>query len=162
MSFLFEKCERGCCHRLYRTNEERWDYTSAIAIFRIQQGSQEANCILGGIVRSTERGAVDSDSATSTSSHPYKEEPLKDSSGSTPSDLELVARIKLALKVDEHLIESRYGIEVLEGHAVLLGVVISEDEKLAVERAAKGIKEVTNIKNFLLQVEQGYGKLLSR
>src|SRR5262249_5747051 len=67
---------------------------------------------------------------------PMKEEPLKDSSGSTLSDLELVAAIKIALKVDERLVESRYGIEVLEGHAVLLGVVISADEKLAVERAA--------------------------
>jgi osmotically-inducible protein OsmY len=73
-----------------------------------------------------------------------------------------VARIKLALKVEEHLIESRYGIEVLNGHAVLLGVVLSEDEKLAVERAAKGVEGMTSIKNFLLHVEQGYGKLLSR
>src|SRR5262245_17478179 len=93
---------------------------------------------------------------------PIKKEPLKDSSGSTPYDLELVAQIKLALKVDEHLTESRYGIEVLDGHAVLLGVVISEDEKLAVERAAKGVKGVKDIKSFLLQVEEGYGKTLSR
>src|SRR5262249_50308272 len=81
---------------------------------------------------------------------PIKGEPSKDSSGSTLSDLELVAQIKLALKVDERLIESRYGIEVLDGHAVLLGVVISEDEKLAVEHAAEGVKGVTDTKNFLL------------
>ena len=92
---------------------------------------------------------------------PIKKEPLKDSSSASPSDLELVARIKVALKVDEHLVEPRYSIEVLEGHAVLLGVVISEEEKLAVKRAAEGVKGVTGIKDFLLQVEEGYGKRLS-
>ncbi|HKE61982.1 MAG TPA: BON domain-containing protein, partial [Nitrospira sp.] len=93
---------------------------------------------------------------------PIKGEPPKDSSGSTLSDLELVGKIKLALKVDEHLVESRYGVEVLDGHVVLLGVVISDDEKLAVTRAAEGVTGVTGTKTYLLQVEQGYGKRLTR
>ena len=93
---------------------------------------------------------------------PIKGEPPKDSSSSTLSDLELVGKIKLALKVDEHLVESRYGVEVLDGHAVLLGVVISDDEKLAVTRAAEGVTGVTGTKNYLLQVERGYGKRLTR
>jgi osmotically-inducible protein OsmY len=53
-------------------------------------------------------------------------------------------------------------VEVLDGQAVLLGVVSGRDERLSAEQATKGVKEVKGITNWLLLPEQEYMSIRSR
>lgn len=81
--------------------------------------------------------------------------PVKPADDSKTSDLELKGEVKGAIALDRSLVVSRYTIEVLDGQVVLLGVVMTEDEREAVARVAGGVSGVKGVENYLLVVEPG-------
>ena len=80
----------------------------------------------------------------------------------TASDLTVKAEIASALALAAGVVTSRVNVEVLDGQAVLLGVVSGSDERFSAEQAANGVKEVRGITNWLLLPEQGYMSIRSR
>lgn len=82
--------------------------------------------------------------------------PVKPAESTTESDLTTKGEVKAAIALDPSLVSSRYTIEVLGGEAVLLGVVMSDDERAGVEKAAGGVGSVTGVKNFLVVVEPSF------
>ena len=67
----------------------------------------------------------------------------------------------LALVLVAGVVPSRVNVEVLDGQAVLLGVVSGHDERRNAEQAAKGVKEVKGIINWLLLPEKEYMSIRS-
>jgi osmotically-inducible protein OsmY len=94
---------------------------------------------------------------------PVKEASPNDSTvPNAASDLTVKAEIKSALALTAGVVPSRVNVEVLDGQAVLLGVVSGRDERLSAEQATKGVKEVKGITNWLLLPEQEYMSIRSR
>ena len=85
--------------------------------------------------------------------------PVKPAASTTEDDVTTKTEVKAAIALDPSLVSSRYTIEVLDGQVVLLGVVMSEEERQGVEKAAAGVGSVKGVTNFLLIVEQGYESL---
>lgn len=78
------------------------------------------------------------------------------------ADVEKVGEIKAAIAADRDLVVTRYDVNVVDGQAVLLGVVASAEESAAVEAAARSVDGVTGVTNFLLLVEEPYAALRPR
>jgi osmotically-inducible protein OsmY len=85
--------------------------------------------------------------------------PVRPATDSTAADLELKGEIKAAIGLHPPLVVSRYTVEVLDGHVVLLGVVESEEERDSVARVAAGVSGVVEVQDFLLVVEPGFESL---
>ena len=74
-------------------------------------------------------------------------------------DLRLQAEVKAAIGIDRDERLTRVDIDVLAGHAVLLGVVSSPEAIDAVAATAGGVPGITGVTNFLLLPEAGYERL---
>jgi osmotically-inducible protein OsmY len=85
--------------------------------------------------------------------------PLRPPESTTESDLELKGEVKGEIAVTPSLVSSRYTIEVLDGRVVLLGVVLSDAERVEVEQVARGGGGVKDVDNLLLVVEEPYAAL---
>jgi osmotically-inducible protein OsmY len=94
---------------------------------------------------------------------PVKQPAAKDNTeGSTASDVTLKTQIKAALALEPEVVTSRVNIEVLDGQAVLLGVVSGDNERLQAERAAAGVDGVKGLTNWLLLPESKYQTIRPR
>lgn len=85
--------------------------------------------------------------------------PIRPAESTTESDFTLKGEIKTRIALDRSLVASRYTVEVLNGEVVLLGVVMSEEEREDVEDVVEDTSGVTGVKNFLLVVEPAYGSV---
>ncbi|MCK6553965.1 BON domain-containing protein [Candidatus Binatia bacterium] len=77
-------------------------------------------------------------------------------------DVEKAAEIKAAIAGAGDLVVTRYDVSVVDGHAVLLGVVGSAEESAGVETAALSVDGIGGVTNFLLPVEGPYAALRPR
>lgn len=94
---------------------------------------------------------------------PVKKASPNDSTvSSTASDLTVKAEIASALALAAGVVTSRVNVEMLDGQVVLLGVVSGNEERLSAEQAAKGVKEVKGITNWLLLPEPQYMSIRSK
>ena len=71
------------------------------------------------------------------------------------SDLELKTELKGKLSLDPAL-TTRVDLEMVDGHAVLLGVVPSQQAVQSAGTIARGTGGVAGVTNFLLVPEEGY------
>jgi osmotically-inducible protein OsmY len=74
-------------------------------------------------------------------------------------DLRLQGEVKAAVGIDRNERLTRVDIDVLGGHAVLLGVVSSQEAVTAVADTAGRVPGITGVTNFLLLPEAGYERL---
>jgi len=72
------------------------------------------------------------------------------------SDVSLKAQVVSALALEPKVVKSRVHAEVLDGRAVLLGVVSGEEERHHAETAAAGVEGIKAVTNWLLLPEEGY------
>lgn len=94
---------------------------------------------------------------------PVKNSSTNDSNVSgTASELAIKAEIESALALAAGVVRSRVNVEVVDGQVVLLGVVSGNEERLSAEQAARGVKEVMGITNWLLLPEPEYMSIRSR
>jgi hyperosmotically inducible protein len=85
--------------------------------------------------------------------------PDRPARSSTADDVATKANVKAALAAHRDIGMTRVDIEVLDGHAVLLGVVGSEEARESAVTAAAGVSGVKGVTNFLLLPEPGYESL---
>jgi len=85
--------------------------------------------------------------------------PVSPPQSTTESDFTLKGEVKTRVALDRSLVSARYTIEVLNAEVVLLGVVMSEEEREQVEDVVDGTGGVTGVKNFLLVVEEPYASI---
>lgn len=85
--------------------------------------------------------------------------PVRPATDSAGADLELKTAIRASIVATPGLVSERYTIIPLDGVVVLLGVVMSEDERGSVEQIARSTSGVRDVKDFLLVVEQPYAAL---
>jgi osmotically-inducible protein OsmY len=74
-------------------------------------------------------------------------------------DLRLQGEVKAAIGIDRDERMTRVDVDVLAGHALLLGVVSSPEAVAAVAETAGGVPGITGVTNFLLLPEAGYERL---
>jgi len=87
---------------------------------------------------------------------PRKESARNDSApATTTSETSVKTKIKSALALTPEVV-SRVHVEVLDNHAVLLGVVSGSKEKNCAATAAALVDEVKDVTNWLLLPEKGY------
>jgi osmotically-inducible protein OsmY len=84
--------------------------------------------------------------------------PARRSAGRTASDAALKAELKGRLSLDPTL-TTRVDLQVIDGHAVLLGVVPSQEAVQSAGTIAQGTGGITGVTNFLLVPEEGYERL---
>ena len=84
--------------------------------------------------------------------------PGKRSLSRSASDAELKAELKGRLALDPAL-TTRVDLEVIDGHAVLLGVVPSQEAAQSAGTIAQGTGGITGVTNFLLVPEEGYERV---
>jgi osmotically-inducible protein OsmY len=77
------------------------------------------------------------------------------SAAQTASDAALKAELKGRLSLDPAL-TTRVDLEVIDGHAVLLGVVPSQEAVQSAGTIAQGMGGITGVTTFLLVPEEGY------
>ncbi len=75
------------------------------------------------------------------------------------SDLATTAEVKAAIAATPGEVVLRIDVDVLAGHAVLLGVVSSEAAVAEAAAAAQRVSGVTGVTNFLILPEAGYESL---
>ena len=80
------------------------------------------------------------------------------SAAQTASDAALKAELKGRLSLDPAL-TTRVDLEVIDGHAVLLGVVPSQEAVQSAGTIAQGMGGITGVTNFLLVPEEGSERL---
>jgi osmotically-inducible protein OsmY len=80
------------------------------------------------------------------------------SAARTASDAALKAELKGRLSLDPAL-TTRVALEVIDGHAVLLGVVPSQEAVQSAGTIAQGMGGITGVTNFLLVPEEGSERL---
>ena len=85
--------------------------------------------------------------------------PVRPATDSASSDLELKTAIRAEIVAAPALVSERYTVVALDGVVVLLGVVMSEEERSSVEQIARSASGVEDVKDFLLVVEQPYAAL---
>lgn len=85
--------------------------------------------------------------------------PDRPTTSSTTADVATKANVKAALAPHPEIGVTHVDIEVLDGHAVLLGVVGSEKARESAVAAAAGASGVKGVTNFLLLPEPGYESL---
>jgi len=82
--------------------------------------------------------------------------PDRPTTSSTVDDVATKANVKAALVPHPEIGVTHVDIEVLDGHAVLLGVVGSEEARESAVTVATGVSGVKAVTNFLLLPEPGY------
>lgn len=82
--------------------------------------------------------------------------PDRPATSSTVDDVATKAKVKEAFVPHREIGVTRVNIEVLDGHAVLLGVVGSEEARESAVTVAAGVSGVKGVTNFLLLPEPGY------
>jgi osmotically-inducible protein OsmY len=80
------------------------------------------------------------------------------SAARTSSDAALKAELKGRLSLDPAL-TTRVDLEVIDGHAVLLGVVPAQEAAQSAGTIAQGTGGITGVTNFLLVPEEGHERL---
>ncbi len=75
---------------------------------------------------------------------------------STMSDVTIHTEIAAALRLAPGVVASRINLTVLDGRAVLLGVVSSEEERHQALEAASGVEGVKGVTNWLLLPDPNY------
>ena len=85
----------------------------------------------------------------------------KRAASSAGSDRALKAELKGKLSLDPAL-TTRVDLEMVGGHAVLLGVVPSQQDVQSAGAIAQGVGGVAGVTNFLLVPEEGYERLRPR
>jgi hyperosmotically inducible periplasmic protein len=78
------------------------------------------------------------------------------------SDLTIKAEIASALRLTPGVVATRITTTVLDGQAVLVGVVSGEEERRQAEKTAAGVTGVKKVTNWLLVPESGYGSVRPR
>ena len=87
------------------------------------------------------------------------EEPrAKRSASRAASDLQLKRELRGKLSLDP-VLTTRVDLEVIDGHAVLLGVVPSQQAVQSAGTIAQGMGSITGVTNFLLVPEEGYERV---
>ena len=84
--------------------------------------------------------------------------PARRSAARTASDTALKTELKGRLSLDPAL-TTRVDLEVIDGHAVLLGVVPSQEAVQSAGTIAQGMGSITGVTNFLLVPEEGYERV---
>ena len=92
---------------------------------------------------------------------PVKQPPSSDV-GKVTADAALKSQIESALTPASGIVSGRVHVEVMNGRAVLLGVVSDLEEKGRAERAAAGTMGVTRVTNWLLLPETKYMAIRSQ
>lgn len=85
--------------------------------------------------------------------------PVRPATDSSSSDLELKTKVRAAIVESPGLVGERYTVVALDGVVALLGVTMSEEERRTVEQVARSTSGVTDVKDFLLVVEEPYAAL---
>ena len=85
--------------------------------------------------------------------------PPRPAASGTVGDVAIEAKVKEAMALDPEVVVTRVDVKVLDGHAVLLGVVASEAARESAVTAAAGVSGITGVTNFLLLPEPGYKSL---
>jgi hyperosmotically inducible periplasmic protein len=85
--------------------------------------------------------------------------PDRPATSTTIGDRATEAEVKEALVLDPEVVVTRVDVKVLDGHAVLLGVVASDEARESAQTAAGGVRGVSGVTNFLLLPEPGYESL---
>lgn len=85
--------------------------------------------------------------------------PARSATSAIVDDVATEAKVKEALALASDVVVMRVDVKVLDGHAVLLGVVASEEARDSAETAAAGVSGISGVTNFLLLPEPGYESL---
>lgn len=85
--------------------------------------------------------------------------PERPATSTTVDDVATEGKIKETLVLDPEVVVMQVDVKVLDGRAVLLGVVKSDEARESAETVVAGVSGVKGVTNFLLLPEPGYESL---